>query len=87
MVFWVMNTNGKVIARSTVIPLEPAEYEVQEVKDRMSDLDKTITDKIGDYRNALHEDVTAIPEFDKHELDAQLGFCFDKLNGIKWQQQ
>lgn len=25
MVFWVMNANGKVIARSTVVPLEPAE--------------------------------------------------------------
>ncbi len=81
MVFWVMNANGKVIARSTVVPLEPAEYEVQEVKDRMSDLDKTITSKIGDYRNALHEDVTEVPDLDEDDLDAQLGFCFDLSGG------
>ncbi|GFH48967.1 predicted protein [Chaetoceros tenuissimus] len=81
MVFWVMTANGKVIARSTVVPLEPAEYEVQEVKDRMSDLDKTITSKIGDYRNALQEDVTEVADLDEDDLDAQLGFCFDLSDG------
>lgn len=80
IVFWVMNNNGKVIAKSTVIPLEPAEHEVQEVKDRMDDLNKTITEKISDYKNALHEEVTEIPDFDEEELDAQLGFCFDISN-------
>lgn len=78
MVFWVMNNIRKVITRSTVIPLEPAEHEVQEAKDRMDDLNKTIiTIKIGDYKNALHEEV---PDFDEEELDAQLGFCFDISN-------
>lgn len=81
MVFWVMNTNGKVIARSTVIPVEPSDYEVEEVRQRMADLDKTITDKIGDYRNALHEDVTEVPDLDEYELEAQLGFCFDLADG------
>lgn len=57
MVYWVMNNNGKVIARITVISLEPSEYEVQETKQRMTDLDK-----IGDYRNALHEEVTDVPK-------------------------
>ena len=40
MVFWVIGANGKVVARSTVIPLEPGDDEVTENKDRMKDLDK-----------------------------------------------
>lgn len=80
IVFWVMYNNGKVIAKSTVIPLEPTEHEVQEVKDRMDDLNKTITKKISDYKNALHEEVTEVPDFNKEELDAQLGFCFHISN-------
>lgn len=47
----------------------------------MLDLDKTITSKIGDYRNALHEDVTEVPDLDEDDLDAQLGFCFDLSGG------
>ena len=83
MVFWVMNNNSKVIARSTVIPLEPSDYDVDETKQRMSDLDKTITDKIGDYRNALNEGVTDVPDLSDEELESQLGFYFDlSIDGI-----
>ena len=80
MVFWIMNNNGQVIARSTVIPLQPGDYEVDEIKRRMTDLDNTISNTIGDYRNAINENVTDVPEFGDDELEAQLGFCFDISN-------
>lgn len=46
----------------------------------MTDLDNTISNNIGDYRNAINENVTDTPEFGDDELDAQLGFCFDISN-------
>ena len=55
MVYYIMNTNGKVIARSTVIPLDPSDYEITEIKTRMTELDNTIKTKIGDYRNAMNQ--------------------------------
>ena len=36
MFFWIMNTNGKVIVQSTVSPLDPSDYDVNECKQRMS---------------------------------------------------
>ena len=54
MVYYIMNTNGKVIARSTVSSLEPSDYNVLETKSRMSKLDIAIEASIGDYRNAAN---------------------------------
>lgn len=80
MVFWIMNNNGQVIARSTVIPVQSADHEVDDIKQRMTDLDNTIHDSIGDYRNAVNENVTDVPDLSDKELDAQLGFCFEIPN-------
>ena len=77
MVFWIMNDKGKVIARSTVIPLEPSDYDVDENKLRMEALDIAIKERIGDYRNAINEGVKDVPDLSDEELDKQLEFCFD----------
>ena len=76
MVYWIMNSHGKVIARSTVAQLSPSDYDVTEYKQRMTDLDATIQSKIGDYRNAVNEDHTEVPDLSDDELDEQLAFCF-----------
>ena len=47
MVYYIANNNGIVIARSTVTKLEPEEYDVDETKERMADLDKFIKTTIG----------------------------------------
>ena len=57
MVFFVMNDNGHVLARSTVMPLEPGDYDVDENKERIIDLDATIKARIGNYRNAVNQHV------------------------------
>ena len=77
MVYFVMNTNGKVIARSTVTSLEPSEYSLPETTNRMNDLDKTIKDTLGDYRNASKDSRKDIPELDEDDLVSQLSYCFD----------
>ena len=77
MVFYVMNANGKVIARSTVSPLEPSDYDVSETKNRMQTLDETVKKSIGDYRNAANVSNTQLPDMDNDDLQLQLSFCFD----------
>ena len=77
MVYFVMNANGKVIARSTVVPLEPQDHDVTETTTRMSDLDATIKATIGDYRNATNPNYTDIPALDDDNLTAQLTYTFD----------
>lgn len=77
MVYYVMNMKGKVIARSTVYPLEPCDYDVTEHKNCMVKLDKVIEGSIGDYRNATNVASTQIPDIDKDDIKAQLSFCFD----------
>lgn len=42
MVFYVMNDHGHVVTRSTVMPLDPSDYDVNENKIRMTNLDATI---------------------------------------------
>ena len=77
MVYYIMNTNGKVIARSTVIPLDPSDHDVNENKTRMAELDKTIKAKIGDYRNVINSNYTDLPEIDDDNIEEQLSFTFD----------
>lgn len=77
MVFWVMNDNGKVIARSTVVPLEPGDYDVEDNQQRMNELDTIIHQSIGDYRNALNEDYADTPDLGVNDIQEQLEFCFD----------
>ena len=72
MVFWIMNTNSKVIGRSTVSPLNPSDYDVNECKQRMSALDTTIKSSIGDYRNAVNVKNTEVPGFDDEYIKDQL---------------
>lgn len=77
MVYFVMNSNGKVIARSTVVPLEEADYSVTTTKQRMADLDNTIVNTLGDYKNATNVAKSDVPDMDKDDIEAQLIFCFD----------
>ena len=77
MVFYIMNTNGKVITRSTVSRLEPSDYDVTEYKQRMAKLDQEIERSIGDYKNALNVSSTDLPQMDEDDLETQLSFCFD----------
>ena len=48
MIYYVMRYNRKVIDRSTVSPLYPLDYNVNETKVRLNYLDDTITGRIGD---------------------------------------
>ena len=68
MVFWIMNTNGKFVGQSTVSPLDPSYYDVNECKKRMSALDTTIKSSIGDYRNAVNVKNTEVPNFDDEDI-------------------
>ena len=77
MVYYIMNSNGKVITRSTVSRLEPSDYDVDEYKIRINKLNKTIEDSIGDYKNALNVSSTQLPEMENDDLESQLSFCFD----------
>ena len=77
MVYYIMNSNGKVICRSTVSQLEPSDYDVVEYKLRMTKLDSTIEISIGDYKNATNVKSSNIPDMDNDDLEAQLSFCFD----------
>ena len=77
MVFWIMNTNGKVIGRSTVSPLDPSDYDVNECNQRMSELDTTIKSSIGDYRNAVNVKTTEVTNFDDEDIKEQLSYNFD----------
>lgn len=77
MVFCIMNDKGHVIARSTVTSVDPSDYDVDEVKARMKDLDTTIRASIGDYRNAVNQHARDAPDLSDEELDEQLQFCFN----------
>ena len=72
-----MNDNGVVIARSTVIPIKPDDYDEDEYKARMRDLDDTIHNNIGDYRNAINENQAQIPILDEDDIEEQLLYCFE----------
>ena len=73
MVFWVMNDNGKVIARSTIVPLKPGDYNVKDNQQRMNELvDTTIHQSIGDYQNALNEDYTDTPDVGNNNIQDNL---------------
>lgn len=62
MVFYAMNDHGHVVAHSTVMPLEPSNYDADENKIHMTDLDATINNQIGNYRNAVNQHVRDIPD-------------------------
>ena len=49
MVYYIMGNNGKVIARRTVSPLDPSEYDINETHVIPKDLDNTIKGSIGDF--------------------------------------
>ena len=68
MVLWIINTNGKVIGRSTVSPLDPSDYDVNECEQRMSKLDTTIKSSIGYYCNAVNFKNTEVPDFDDEDM-------------------
>ena len=42
MVYYTMSSDGKVFARRGISPLEPYDYDVNEIRDRMKNLDETI---------------------------------------------
>ena len=77
MVFWNMNTNSKVIGQSTLSPLDPSDYDVNECKQCMSELDTTIKSSIGDYRNAVNVKNTEVTDFDEEDIKEQLSYNFD----------
>ena len=68
MVYYVMNSNGKVICRSTVTQLEPSDHDVTEYKIRMKKLDNAIETSIGDYRNATNLSSSDIPDMDDNVI-------------------
>ena len=73
-----MNDNGKVIARSTIVPLKPGDYDVKDNQQRMNEqVDTTIHQSIGDYQNALNEDYTDTPDVGNNNIQEQLEFCFN----------
>ena len=76
MVYYVANSNGVVIARSTVSAIEPDEYDVEETKRRMMDIDNTIKASIGDNRNAANES-EIMETIDDDDIEKQLSYCFD----------
>ena len=82
MVFYVMSVSGKVIARSTVAPLDPSDHSVKEVMERMQDLDSSIKESLGDYRNALVSSASGKPQFDDSDIVSQLEYCFQVEKGI-----
>ena len=77
MVYYIMNANGKVIARSTVVSLDPSDHDVTEIKTRMVDLDNTIKSKIGDCRNAITSKSAETPDIDDDDIEQQLAFTFE----------
>ena len=77
MVFYVMNAKGKVIARSTVSPLDMSDYDVPESKNRMQTLDETAKKSISNYRNATNVSNPQPPDMDNDDLQVQPSFCFD----------
>ena len=76
MVYYIANNNGIVIARSTVTKIDPEEYDVDETKERMDDLDKIIKNAIGDYRNASNES-SIMQNINEDDIERQLAYCFD----------
>lgn len=75
MVFNIMGFNGKVLARSTVIPLEPEEYNDPNVKQQIAALDTNIDKALGNTQNATTDSSISFP--DQADYDAQLSFLFD----------
>ena len=72
-----MNTNGKVIGRSKVSPLDTSDYDVNKCKQGMSELDTTIKSSIGDYRKAVNVKNTEVPDFNDEDIKEQLSYTFD----------
>ena len=76
MVYYIANNKGTVIARSTVAPLELDEYDVEDTKMRMVDLDTTIKSNMGDYRIAANES-KIMQQIDEDDIERQLSYCFE----------
>ena len=76
MIVWIMNSSGKVIGQSTVSPLDPSDYDVNECKQRVSELDTTIKSSIGDFRNGVNIKTTEVPDFDEEDIKEQLSYNF-----------
>ena len=77
MIYYVMSDNGKDIDCSTVSPLDPSDYDVNETKVRIKDLRNIIKGSIGDYRNAIIENNIQTPDMGEHDLISQLTLSFD----------
>lgn len=77
MVYYIVNNQGCVVARSTALPLEESEMDVPEIQQRMKDLDTTIHNVIGDYRNAGTSTCDVMPDITDDDIKSQLSFCFD----------
>ena len=50
----VMSNNGKVIVRSNVLPLDPLDYDLNDINIRIKELDNTMKGSIGDLQKC-HE--------------------------------
>ena len=55
MTYFVMSNNMKVIASRTVSALDPSDYDVNETKVRLKDLDNTTKGRISDCNNTTSE--------------------------------
>ena len=77
MVFYVVNENGKVIARSTVTTIKDADFNTEEMIKRRESLDTVITKSLGDFKSAINEKEIQIPELSENDLLGQLSFAFN----------
>ena len=64
MNYYIMTMSGRIQVRSTVSPVPADDSDVLSVKQQMQDLDNSIHSKIGDYRNAIIDKKSPIPDVD-----------------------
>ena len=68
MVYYVMSDKGEVISRSTVSPLDLSDYDVNETKFILKDLDDTIRGVIGNFRNSISENNIQTPDMGEDDI-------------------
>ena len=68
MVYYVMSDKGEVISRSTVSPLDLSDYDVNETKFILKDLDHTIRGVIGNFRNSISENNIQTPDMGEDDI-------------------
>ena len=71
---WVLKTNGKVVARRTIRPLNNIERNSEVEKEKIKAFDSTITSLYGQYDTVLHEDAKTNYPLSQFEVDDDESF-------------